>query len=356
MTLVRHLAGQFAAHPENLAIEALHYLIQGSPVARDALVHLLETATGSALPSGLHFVTQDSGIDLARPDLAGRDSSGTARVIIETKFWAGLTDHQPVTYFRRLPSEGPGALVFVAPEARLATLWGELLARSRQGGIELGDGRVLPAVRAAPLNADQYLLLTSWRAVLTAISEAAALTHDLALANDTAQLEGLCDQMDSEAFLPLRAEELSATEIPRRLLQYARLVTEIGDEAISQGLCSLRGGLRPGYGLGYSGRYLRLGSALVFLTFDCSLWAQHGSPLWLRLDGDAECSAHAIRAGLGASLRDPLSRTFEENGRVLIPIALPTGCEKTRVIGAALSQLRQIAALLPAAPPSGSPA
>ena len=46
---------------------------------------------------------------------------------MEAKFWAGLTENQPNAYLARLPlDERPAVLLFVAPEARLETLWPEL--------------------------------------------------------------------------------------------------------------------------------------------------------------------------------------------------------------------------------------
>ena len=49
-----------------------------------------------------------------RPDLVGLDRTmGKECVLIEAKFWAGLTDRQPKAYLDRLD---PGkALLFVAP-------------------------------------------------------------------------------------------------------------------------------------------------------------------------------------------------------------------------------------------------
>ena len=61
-----------------------------------------------------------------RPDLVGRTEHGEELLLIEAKFWAGLTEHQPITYLQRLPPGG--ALLFVVPEARLPSIWNELLS------------------------------------------------------------------------------------------------------------------------------------------------------------------------------------------------------------------------------------
>jgi hypothetical protein len=126
--LIAHLVTRFAAHPENLATEALAYILRNSGTARLAFLrHLSEF--GPALPETLTFRTQASGADNAIPDLIGADEEGRQLVIAEAKFWAGLSDHQPSTYLRRLPADHPGVVIFVAPQARFQTLWPELLRR-----------------------------------------------------------------------------------------------------------------------------------------------------------------------------------------------------------------------------------
>ena len=67
------------------------------------------------------------------PDLVGNDDTDVTRLMLEAKFWAGLTDRQPVDYLRRLP-EG-GMLLFVAPGSRLPSLWPELLRRCHDAGL-----------------------------------------------------------------------------------------------------------------------------------------------------------------------------------------------------------------------------
>ena len=60
-------------------------------------------------------------------------------MLIEAKFRAGLTDNQPMAYLKRLPANTPSALLFVAPAARLTTLWNELrrIAAKSPSGITL---------------------------------------------------------------------------------------------------------------------------------------------------------------------------------------------------------------------------
>src|SRR5262245_9928347 len=132
-TLLGYLATQLASHPENLATEALGYILRGSSIARDGVRDLL-AHSGMHIPRDLTYLNQVGGEDQAQPDIEGRDSDGQARLVIEAKCWAGLTAHQPITYLGRVPA-ADGVLLFVAPAAREAFLWGELIRRCNEADI-----------------------------------------------------------------------------------------------------------------------------------------------------------------------------------------------------------------------------
>src|SRR6266446_3116350 len=107
---------------ENVATEALTFIVDSSEHARTGLMKLLR-GIAPDLPS-LRFRTQQTE-GSARPDMWGLDG-GTPRVFIENKFWAGLTENQPVEYLRLLAQfPSPVALLVVVPEARLQTVWRE---------------------------------------------------------------------------------------------------------------------------------------------------------------------------------------------------------------------------------------
>jgi hypothetical protein len=93
--LFGHLATKFGPHPENLATEALNYILAGSLASRRALIHFLAQAE-IVLPPDLFFRTQVHGDDSAIPDLSGVDADARRLVIVEAMFWAGLTEHPPV--------------------------------------------------------------------------------------------------------------------------------------------------------------------------------------------------------------------------------------------------------------------
>ena len=117
-TLLGHLAFNFASHPENLATEALLFVLERSLEARRAMARLLGDC-GIEVPESLSYRSQAGSDDGSIPDLVGVDSEGRRPVIVEAKFWAGLTDNQPCGYLKQLPEAAPGILpidpIFLSP-------------------------------------------------------------------------------------------------------------------------------------------------------------------------------------------------------------------------------------------------
>ena len=81
-TVFGHLAFQFATHPENLATEALSFVLRTSPAASRAFTEFLRPI-GLDCPGGLYFETQRGGLEQSIPDMKCRDGKGQLRVIVE---------------------------------------------------------------------------------------------------------------------------------------------------------------------------------------------------------------------------------------------------------------------------------
>ena len=144
--------------------------------------------------------------------------------MIEAKFWAGLTDNQPVAYLERLlKRDRPSALLFVTPAARSETLWAELIRLVAESSIELGADTSEPNLWSAAVGGERRLVLTSWRYLLDRMASEAGAAGDSRTEIDIRQLVGLTQRMDEDAFLPIRSEELGP-EIPRRIRDLRRLV------------------------------------------------------------------------------------------------------------------------------------
>lgn len=86
-----HLTTMFASRPENVASEALAYILRTSPAAAAAFEYYLQVI--APVPGALHFQTQFVAPSGATPDLAGLAADGTTAVLVEVKFWAGLTEN-----------------------------------------------------------------------------------------------------------------------------------------------------------------------------------------------------------------------------------------------------------------------
>jgi hypothetical protein len=108
--LFGHLASRFSTHPENLATEAVAFIVNRSATMREAL-RRLAGRTGIELPPIATFHPQARDGQGNIPDLVGVDATGAERPVIENKFWAGLTENQPAGYLDRLHAEG-GAVCF----------------------------------------------------------------------------------------------------------------------------------------------------------------------------------------------------------------------------------------------------
>lgn len=337
-TLFSHLATRFAPSPENIAIEALGFILQRSSAARAAFT-TVAGAGGLALPADLSFATQAVAEDDGRPDIEGYGSDLQRYVVAETKFHAGLTQHQPLTYAARLPESRQAALVFIIPAARMSSLWQELTRRLRGGEYLVSPRReIQPELWHATFGSGHHFLVVSWRAVLVAIVREMESARETDRLEDVRQLQGLCERMDNDAFLPFRSEELTGTDGPRRYLQFCDLVNDLGDELVGSGLCD-RKGLQAGGGHGYFGRYLRSGGTVFYVGLDCTAWATHEhSPLWLRFDQYAPPEVISALRQQAASETD-WTTVVEGPRRILVPLIISPGAEKPEIVAALAAQV-----------------
>ena len=339
-TLLAKLAPKFGPQTENLAVDALGHILSGSEAARLALSKMI--AAGGAVVGEIAQVrTQAIGKEGERPDLAGVDRDGLERVLIEAKFWAGLTDNQPVAYLERLPANTPSALLFVAPAARLGTLWNELCQLAGVDGPRPASETA--EFRSVPTTGARHLMLTSWQAMLDRMATEAAAASDSDTEKDIGQLRGLAAQQDDEAFLPLRREELGP-EFPRRMLGLRRLINDATDCAIRSGFANVRGLQVAPREWGY-GRYVRLGASTPWFGISFNDWAeQKDTPLWLWFQG-RDVQGKTRRALEQLRQRHP-HELFESGGDLVVPVELQVGVEYETVLKAVVERLKEVTDLI----------
>ena len=260
------LSGWFTNSIEPIATQSLAYILARSASARRAVQ---ETVLAGGADVGTlesvwpEAVGQDGGI----PDVACYDRDCVARVLIENKFWAELTQHQPETYLNRLPKDDQScALLFVAPEGRISTLWPEVCKRA--GASATPDADTGVAVKSVVVRDKIYMMLTSWRHLLGEM----AVSGETALLGDIHQLQVLCRKMD--IYAPGEPPELT------------QLIDEAAKYASSKGYLSTGGLLTVRKEHGY-GRYIRIGPAgkpgggTAWFGVNSNLKDQHEESLWL---------------------------------------------------------------------------
>ena len=342
-TLLAHLAPKMDGRIEDTAVEAFGYILSNSPASMRAMTEMLQSAAAGISPV-TRVRTQVVGEDASRPDLVGLDELGQERLLVEAKFWAGLTDNQPNGYLERLPSSGVSALLFIAPEARVESLWTELTRLVEEVGTGLTDGREVSAMRTARVSGDErWLMLTTWSSLLGRMWVSASGAGEASVEMDIRQLQGLVESMDGEAFLPLRSEELGP-DIPRRMLSLGRLVDDVTERGFRSGWIDTDGLGATSQWSEY-GRNLRLFGIRLWFGVDLNQRAQvRETPLWL---WSYEYEDTARFADIQREMDVPVGEDY-------IPLFLPIGLEYEAVVSSLESRLQEIGrAINPEFKPTG---
>jgi hypothetical protein len=232
-------------------------------------------------------------------------------------------------------------LLFVAPTLRFQTLWPELLRRCWEATITIEPvSQVGDELRVGQINDQQFLALTSWRSLLSSIRRALETAGQTDVIADVIQLQGLCDRMDTEAFLPPRSEELTSS-IGTRVYQFCQLVDDVTGQLKSKGQVSTKGLATTASNSSY-GRYMKVGDFDCLLKFDAKLWgSQRETPLWFRVYFTA--LAHERLSKL--ERKDP-PQLLRLGNELFIPLQLPIGVERNEVVDSLVTQIEEIAAYL----------
>lgn len=338
-SLLAHLADRFVAQRENLATEALAYLLGKQVIATEFRRHL--TRFCGDLGELTSFATQQSTDgDNGIPDIVGFGPEGPAGLLVEAKFAAALTGHQPVSYMRHLADTGrPGLLLFLVPIRRAEAVWNQVLQRCHDAEVDLD---VADHARRVGLWRNVTVAVTTWSHLLDDLAAGLNVTDHRSELSEIAQLRGLCDREDQESFAPLTEAELGGT-IGQRMLDLNALLNEAVEVLRSEGKADLRG-LRWSSGEGWFGRYFKIRGLISLLHVSFRNWGRdRATPLWLRVYANES----GVLEALGPlSARNP-SRLIATSSGPQIPIGLPAGVDRDTVLGSVLDQLREIYDLLP---------
>ena len=309
-TLLANLVWRFPGHQEDIATAALAHILANSDAAIEALNDVVQSGVREVKPI-VKVGMQIGGSDGSRPDMVGFDEDGKERVIVEVKFWAGLTDNQPNGYLARLPEDGPAALVFLAPENRIRFLWPELRGRVERQ-YALAD--VESERRCFHIEGTQrHLLLVSWTGLLDSMAARSGDADDPAgIGVEIRQLRSLAKYADNGAFKPIVQGEEFGADAERRHREYRRLIDQATERGVEEGWASrkgLRATPRP-YGFG---RYVQLaGRPEIWFginverfesTGETPLWVHRWPDTWVPVDLKRDAEYSAVLAGVVDSLR-----------------------------------------------------
>jgi hypothetical protein len=332
---------------ENVATEALAFILDSSERGRSGLMKLLR-GIAPDLPA-LRFRTQQTE-GSARPDMWGLDGD-TPRVFIEFKFWAGLTENQPVEYLRLLSGyPSPALLLVVVPAARLETVWRGL--KRRLAAANVSNSNLNPSASVAYAVATEsgpILVIASWANVLSAIEAELNAVDDMPAKNDLLQVRALCEAADLDAAEPFSSTELTNQRTPAFVLQLntvVQLAVNLGDH---EGVLSIDGG-RPQANWERVGRYISFPKARgvgAWFGTDFRRWRERGStPLWLVFPATGFGRADDVRKILESwTERRDIECSVAADG-FGVGIDVPPGEEQDHVVRSIVNRLADVAAEL----------
>jgi hypothetical protein len=353
-TVFSHIVQKrFSQENENVATDALAFILHSSESARTGMLKLLR-AVAPSMPS-LRFRSQQTEGSI-RTDMWGIDDNTIPRVFVENKFWAGLTDNQPISYLNKLAEyTQPTILLVVVPEAREETVWRELIHRLERAVNSSPINQNVPAgiVHSVTMEKGPILALTSWCKLLSVLELEAS--DDQSVRSDLLQLGALCEAADNQAFTPISSSDVTNQRIPAFILKLSSIVQASVDRAVTDGVLNIKG-LLPQARRERIGRYVSLpGAQGVGLWFGIhfDLWKKHGgTPLWLLFSQSKWSRAHEV-----CSLIEPWASkegifTTRENDSFVVAVDIATGEEKDQVVEVIVDRLKKIAgALSPLGPP-----
>ena len=330
-TLLAYLVSSFPGNTENIATEALRHIFDHSDASVEALNDVVQSGAKGVAPVTV-VKSQVIQADGTIPDLVGFDENCKERVLVEVKFWAGLTPNQPNAYLERLPSDGPAVVVFLAPEDRIQSLWPQLKGRlsgkfgtltetdSERKCVRVGDGQ-------------RHLMMVSWGGLLDSMAARSSDDGTQGVETEIRQLRSLAKYADAGAFKPIGHGEEFGANSDAQLRLYRRLIDAASERGIQQGWVSRKGLRATPRTYGY-GRYIRLHGTIVWFGVNRNQFEiTRSTPLWVG------CSSLP-------GLQDKLGDLRAELGMPTdywVPVELKRDVEYPEVLDGVVDSLRHIA-------------
>ena len=331
---------------ENVATEALAFVLRTHEAAHNGMMKLLRRVD-LHMPH-LWFRTQQTD-GKSRPDMQGCDDKGQTHVFVENKFWAGLTENQPVSYILKLAEcTQPTILLVIGPEDRKETLWRELNQRLADNKISTTKDMVAGIFRITTTSTGPILALTSWKTLLNALELEVA--DDKLARSDLLQLQALCAAADSDAFLPISSTEVTDQRTPTFIRQLNTIVQDSVELAVTAGVLK-KTGFRPQADWERIGRYAMISGEQgvgIWFGIHFGLWKKYGgTPLWLVFLPTEWGRASEVRPLLEPwSAQRSILATSHDDGSFVVAIDIMTGEDKEQVVSEIVNRLKEMADVL----------
>lgn len=318
---------------EDAATDALTFILSRRASARNALSEFLKDDAGRPLAFA-NVISRASIESGAVADLACRDEHDNVAAFIESKFWAPLTDSQPVAYWRALSTDKPGVLLFLVPHRRIesGSLWDELVDRLREADVDLDDENRTDGPVTAFANDGRGLVLTTWDVLLDHMAETVGRDGDSQIRFEISQLKGLAAAaVKGEGTTPDEDLRASFADAVERLKRSGWADTDR---------------LNVGAGDTYYARYFRLAGAPAGLRIDYEDKKQRPDrSLWLCFWNEPNAKLSVDDA---ASLLDQAGESeLERRGKeAFLPMVLPAGTDGQATVDGIVAELERIARIL----------
>jgi len=332
-SLLGHLYSKIRGAPEDIATESLCYILKNSRSARKKFIEYLYGNSQST--EDLIFKTQVTGENNERPDIIGMNEKRNEILIIEAKFWAYLTDNQPVGYIKRLQKsqyDGLKVLSFICPDKRVSSLWNELKRRC-QKTTENSNKSVI-------FHSNVKMNIFTWKSIINVIKQE-LIAENSKLLSDIDQLNGLCSKINEEAFLPIQDEELGI-DVAKRIYGYYGLVDKITDRLKTKIGADTSGLQATGFRGGYR-RYMRVGEWTVDLQFNLKYWIEEAeTPLWIGIKEEWDYNPIIQKKVESIEEVDQDNIFINKNGETVVPLFSPTGVDEATIINNLVSFIGKI--------------
>ena len=330
-TLLSFIARRYISAREDAATDSLGFILNRSDSARAGITEFLREIAPES-PDIVAVGSRIAGSDTGIPDLACFDCDGNVVALVESKFWAQLTPHQPVSYWRSLQQDVPSVLLVVAPAYRVSEtnyLWDELESRLQAADHELqAKQRTDQYIHASGRGDQRHMVLATWDELIDRMQRRAHAHGSEQAVFELAELRGL-------------ATNVAANDDPGTDANLKGFV----DEAIVR-LAALGWGDTTGLSTGQSAgrfyvRYVCLAGAYAWFGIEYRAWRQMpDKPLWLSFysdDGDVPVDEARLRLGNRAG-----SGLEWRPREVCLPIQFTYGADDETILREVVDQLISI--------------